>query len=82
MSLNISTLNTETIFIKNINLEKNNVISEIKHYKENKINKDKFGSEYQLKINKFNPEKKIINNNWEKRLINRINSLTNIIDLN
>ncbi len=39
-----------------------------------------YNNEYQLKINKFDPQKKIIKNNWEKRLLSRINSyiITNI----
>ena len=85
MSTTISaTLDTNKInFIyKNINLEKNNILNEINSYKQIKKNNDNYYSEYELKINKFNPQKKIINNNWEKRLINRINSLTNILDSN
>jgi hypothetical protein len=84
MSTTISTLDSNEInFIyKNINLEKNNILNEINSYKQIKKNNDNYYSEYELKINKFNPQKKIINNNWEKRLINRINSLTNILDSN
>ena len=33
-------------------------------------------SEYQLKINKFDPQKNLIKNNWEKRLLFRINSIS------
>jgi len=42
--------------------------------------KNDYNNEYQLKINKFDPQKKIIKNNWEKRLLSRINSyiITNI----
>ena len=84
MSTTISTLDSNEInFIyKNINLEKNNILNEINSYKQIKKNNDNYYSEYELKINKFNPQKKIINNNWEKRLIKRINSLTNILDSN
>ena len=84
MSTTISTLDTNKInFIyKNINLEKNNILNEINSYTQIKKNNNNYYSEYELKINKFNPQKKIVNNNWEKRLINRINSLTNILDSN
>lgn len=42
--------------------------------------KNDYITEYQLKINKFYPQKNIIKNNWEKRLLSRINSFvfTNI----
>jgi len=36
--------------------------------------KNDYITEYQLKINKFDPQKKLIKNNWEKRLLSRINS--------
>ena len=42
--------------------------------------KNDYITEYQLKKNKIDPQKNIIKNNWEKRLLSRINSLvfTNI----
>jgi len=55
---------------KNIIYKKNKIIDKL-HFSYNNIN------EYQLKINKFDPQKKIIENKWEKRLLYRINSFTN-----
>jgi len=52
------------IYNKNKNIEK-------LHFSYNNIN------EYQLKINKFDPQKNTIENKWEKRLLYRINSFTN-----
>jgi hypothetical protein len=39
-----------------------------------------FSSEYSLNKNNFNPRKKIKENKWQSRLINRINSSNNIIN--
>ena len=54
---------------KNIIYNKNKIIEKLQ-FSYNNIN------EYQLKINKFDPQKKIIENKWEKRLLYRINSFT------
>lgn len=55
---------------KNIIYNKNKTIEKLE-FSINNIN------EYQLKINKFDPQKKTIENKWEKRLLYRINSFTN-----
>tara|TARA_Y100000992_G_scaffold209931_2_gene144037 strand:+ start:37926 stop:38162 length:237 start_codon:yes stop_codon:yes gene_type:complete len=77
MSNYTNTYNT----IKINNLEEENRIYIYDYY--NNIKEEfllDFSSEYSLNKNNFNPRKKIKENKWQSRLINRINSSNNIIN--
>jgi len=76
MSNYTNTYNT----IKINNLEKENRIYIYDYY--NDIKKQffiDFSSEYSLKKNNFDPQKKIKENKWQSRLLKRINSSNNIL---